>query len=69
MEGENNMIKLTINMSERVAKEIEQTIGMKKMTGSFYGVTDEFLMKVTQAIQNKQETIELFLKDEKGEII
>jgi hypothetical protein len=57
------MKTLRLIVSDDVASELKQSITIKAMTGSAYGVADSALAKIAQALADNDKTLTLDFKD------
>ena len=46
------MKKITLLISDKVYKEIKKSQGVRKLTGSSYGIKDEFISKLIESIED-----------------
>ena len=51
------MKTIKLHIDEAIFTELEQGVIVKKMTGSFYGIEDEFLFLIVKSIKEGKEEI------------
>lgn len=58
------MKTITIHISDRVIDELKTMIGIKHISGNLFGIQDEFIIKLVEAIEDNKEEVTLKYKDE-----
>ena len=56
--------EVKLRMSEAVFNELNQQMIAGHLTGSLYGIKDEFVQKVLKGLAAKEGVVDLFLKKE-----
>jgi len=53
---------IKLHIDDTIFTELEQGIGVKKLTGGFYGIEDEFLFLIVKSIKDGKEEITIIPK-------
>lgn len=56
------MKTIKLHIDEAIFTELEQGVIVKKMTGNFYGIEDEFLFLIVKSVKDGKEEITVISK-------
>lgn len=60
----NKTRKITLILDEEIYQALKNEIGIKKVCDSFFGITNELALHIIRAIEHKENSITLILKND-----